>query len=137
MSTLLTVLVLAAIGGVAVYWFRKNVAYGGTVKETFEELVLQDEIQKAAKEVKSTADINKDGRVDLKDAAEGVKKVKAAAKKSVAKAEVAAKRVRKGGKFVGDDKSTPDVNEAFKDGKAPAKKTTKKTTKKYAYVFCV
>lgn len=48
------------------------------------------------------------------------------APKSPAKAEVAEKRTRKGGKFVGDDKSTPDVNEAFKDGKAPAKKTTKK-----------
>lgn len=48
------------------------------------------------------------------------------APKSTAKSEVAAKRVRKNGKFVGDDKSTPDVNEAFKDGKAPAKKPTKK-----------
>lgn len=48
------------------------------------------------------------------------------APKSPAKAEVAEKRTRKGGKFVGDDKSTPDVNEAFKDGKAPAKKATKK-----------
>ena len=48
------------------------------------------------------------------------------APKSPAKAEVAEKRTRKNGKFVGDDKSTPDVNEAFKDGKAPAKKPAKK-----------
>ncbi len=48
------------------------------------------------------------------------------APKSPAKAEVAEKRVRKDGKFVADDKSTPDVNEAFKDGKAPAKKPAKK-----------
>lgn len=48
------------------------------------------------------------------------------APKSPAKAEVAEKRTRKGGKFVGDDKSTPDVNEAFKDGKAPAKKAPAK-----------
>lgn len=48
------------------------------------------------------------------------------APKSPAKAEVAQKRTRKNGKFAGDDKSTPDVNEAFKDGKAPAKKPTKK-----------
>lgn len=48
------------------------------------------------------------------------------APKSPAKAEVAEKRTRKNGKFAGDDKSTPDVNEAFKDGKAPAKKTAKK-----------
>lgn len=46
------------------------------------------------------------------------------APKSPAKAEVAEKRARKNGKFVGDDESTPDVNEAFKDGKAPAKKAT-------------
>lgn len=46
--------------------------------------------------------------------------------KSPSKAEVAEKRTRKGGKFVGDDKSTPDVNEAFKDGKAPAKKAPTK-----------
>lgn len=46
-----------------------------------------------------------------------------------AKAEVAAKRTRKNGKFVGDDKSTPDVNEAFKEGKAPAKARKPKTKK--------
>lgn len=46
--------------------------------------------------------------------------------KSPAKAEVAEKRARKGGKFVGDDKATPDVNEAFKDGKAPEKKAPAK-----------
>lgn len=33
------------------------------------------------------------------------------------------------GQLVGDDPSTPDVNEAWEGGKAP-KKTTKKTTKK-------
>jgi len=43
------------------------------------------------------------------------------APKSTAKAEVATKRARKGGKFVGDDKSTSEVNEAFKDGKSPKK----------------
>lgn len=48
--------------------------------------------------------------------------------KSPAKAEVAEKRTRKSGKFVADDKSTPDVNEAFKEGKVPAKK--KKPTMK-------
>lgn len=64
---------------------------------------------------------------------EEVKKTKAKKEpKAPAKAEVAAKRTRKGGKFVGDDKSTADVNEAFKDGKAPAKKpaTKKKPTLK-------
>ena len=54
-------------------------------------------------------------------------KIKAAAEKVVktAKAEIAGKRTRKDGKFVKDDPSTPDVNEAYKDGKAPAKKTKK------------
>jgi hypothetical protein len=54
-------------------------------------------------------------------------KIKAAAEKAVknAKAEIAGKRTRKGGKFVKDDPSTPNVNEAFKDGKAPIKKTKK------------
>ncbi len=51
------------------------------------------------------------------------------APKSPAKAEVAEKRTRKGGKFVGDDKSTPGVNEAFKGGKAPAKKAKPKKPK--------
>lgn len=35
------------------------------------------------------------------------------------------KRARKDGKFVADDPSTPDINEAWVGGKAP-KKTTKK-----------
>jgi|TARA_R110000782_G_scaffold61880_1_gene127355 hypothetical protein len=33
------------------------------------------------------------------------------------------KRARDKGKFVADDKSTPDVNEAWEGGKAPNKKT--------------
>jgi hypothetical protein len=39
------------------------------------------------------------------------------------------KRARRNGKFVADDKSTPDINEAWEDGKAPAKTTKTKTTK--------
>jgi hypothetical protein len=39
-------------------------------------------------------------------------------------------RVRnKAGKFVADDPSTPDVNEAWVGGKAPAKKSKKKKSK--------
>lgn len=48
-------------------------------------------------------------------------------------AEVEIKRARNDkGHLVGDDKSTPDVNEAWEGGKAPAKKKTtkKKTTSK-------
>tara|TARA_B110000967_G_C18543351_1_gene391719 strand:- start:12 stop:233 length:222 start_codon:yes stop_codon:yes gene_type:complete len=32
------------------------------------------------------------------------------------------------GRFVADDKSTPSTNEAYKDGRKPAKKVAKKTT---------
>jgi len=46
-------------------------------------------------------------------------------------ASVAPKRAKSAkGKFVADDKSTPDVNEAFVGGKAPAKKTTKRAAKR-------
>ena len=47
-------------------------------------------------------------------------------------AEVEIKRARNDkGHLVGDDKSTPDVNEAWEGGEAPAKKkSTKKVTKK-------
>ena len=34
------------------------------------------------------------------------------------------------GTFKADDKSTPDVNEAWKSGKSPKKKKKKKTTRK-------
>ena len=34
------------------------------------------------------------------------------------------------GRFVADDKSTPSTNEAYKDGRTPAKKVVKKTTTK-------
>tara|TARA_Y100000114_G_C11617974_1_gene258272 strand:- start:283 stop:651 length:369 start_codon:yes stop_codon:yes gene_type:complete len=45
--------------------------------------------------------------------------------------EEAPKRARnKKGQLVGDDPDTPDVNEAWEGGKAPAKKTAKKSTKK-------
>lgn len=58
---------------------------------------------------------------------EEIKKAKPKrAPKSPAKVEIAEKRNRKNGKFVPDDKSTPDVNEAFKDGQAPAKKSPAK-----------
>ena len=42
--------------------------------------------------------------------------------------EVKPKRARRKGKYVADDKSTPNVNEAWVSGKAPKKK--KKKTKK-------
>jgi hypothetical protein len=46
-------------------------------------------------------------------------------------AEVEIKRARnEKGHLVGDDKSTPDVNEAWEGGEAPKKTTKKKATKK-------
>jgi hypothetical protein len=39
------------------------------------------------------------------------------------------KRARHNGKFVADDKSTPDINEAWQGGKAPAKQAKPKATK--------
>jgi hypothetical protein len=41
------------------------------------------------------------------------KKAMSGKKASAKKAPAAKKRARKGGKFVGDDPSTPDVNEAY------------------------
>tara|TARA_R110002020_G_scaffold29402_4_gene92711 strand:+ start:343 stop:831 length:489 start_codon:yes stop_codon:yes gene_type:complete len=51
-------------------------------------------------------------------------------KRAEAKAK-AGKRARAGGgKFKSDDPSTPNVNEAYADGKTPAKKTQRKTSSK-------
>lgn len=47
----------------------------------------------------------------------------------VSKSEIAKKRTRKVGKFVADDPTTPDVNEAFLEGKSPVKKTAKRKKK--------
>ena len=43
--------------------------------------------------------------------------------------EVKPKRARAKGRFKADDKSTPDVNEAWEGGKAPTKKPKAKKTK--------
>jgi hypothetical protein len=55
--------------------------------------------------------VPKTGFVDSPKAAMG--KAKPAAKKAAAKKPATKKRARKGGKFVADDPSTPDVNEAY------------------------
>ena len=41
-------------------------------------------------------------------------------------------RARKKGRFVADDKSTPNVNEAYVDGKTPKRKPRKKAAPKKA-----
>ena len=48
-----------------------------------------------------------------KPAAKKAPATKPAAKKAAEKKPAAKKRARKGGKFVADDPSTPDVNEAY------------------------
>jgi hypothetical protein len=47
----------------------------------------------------------------------------------VLKSVLAKKRTRKVGKFVADDPTTPEVNEAFLEGKSPVKKTAKRKKK--------
>ena len=95
----------------------------------FEEMLLQEAVQKikdedAAREKLAAVEANATvAKVEVVAKAPPAKK----APKSPAKAEVAEKRTRKGGKFVGE--STPGVNEAFKDGKAPAKKPKKPNIK--------
>jgi hypothetical protein len=95
----------------------------------FEEMLLQEAVQKIKDEDAAREKIAAEATVAKVEvvAKTVAPKTKAAAKKAVknAKAEIAVKRTRKGGKFVKDDPATPDVNEAFKDGKAPAKKTKK------------
>jgi hypothetical protein len=56
-------------------------------------------------------DMPKSGYSDSPSAAVSAKKP--AAKKATAKKAAPKKRARKGGKFVADDPSTPDVNEAY------------------------
>lgn len=98
------------------------------VQEISEEIkaAVSEEIKAVASEIKVTGEEVKVVIEEVKEVATKPKKVP----KSPAKAEVAAKRTRKSGKFVGDDKSTADINEAFKDGKTPPKKP--KSTKKKA-----
>ena len=62
-------------------------------------------------EIFDADDLPKSGYSDSPKAAMGAKKP--AAKKAAAKKTTTKKRARKGGKFVADDPSTPDVNEAY------------------------
>ena len=61
-------------------------------------------------ELFDSEDVPKSGYADSPKGAMG--KSKPAAKKAVAKP-ATNKRARKGGKFVADDPSTPDINEAY------------------------
>tara|TARA_R110000782_G_scaffold97916_1_gene183007 strand:- start:1712 stop:2011 length:300 start_codon:yes stop_codon:yes gene_type:complete len=88
-------------------WFKNLVSYVTSYEsKTVDEKKLLDKAKK-------------DAEVVLEKFEEKVKPVKA----------VKPKRAKKKGKFVADDKSTPDVNEAWKGGKAPIKKPKAYTTK--------
>lgn len=95
--------------------------------------------------VAEKVDVNQDGKVNVKDAEAVLEKVKEKVKKNVAQSEKAKavveaapvatetkppKRARNKGKLVADNPATPDVNEAWEGGKAPAKKEKPKKPKK-------
>jgi len=84
---------------------------------TYETPVKEVDELKKARVVK---DAIEDATVDLKPLEEGVASGKVKVK------ETKPKRARKKGRYVGDDKSTPDVNEAWEGGKAPTKKSKPK-----------
>lgn len=95
----------------------KDFIMGPSVKTQFEELVLQDAIaEEAEKSAAKTAPEPAKVEPQITDAVTAPAKPKRA-------------RTAKG-KLKADDKSTPDVNEAWEGGKAPAKKAKKAPTKK-------
>lgn len=103
---LIVLLVVVAAFGYAMYrYYPKD----KTTIQQFETIVKED--------VAKVEKVTEDAATEVKEVAQKV------AKK--AKAEIAEKRARKDGKFVADDPSTPDVNEAFTEGKAPPKRVKK------------
>lgn len=108
------------------------------------EDTIEAAAKKAAAKVVDAVDVNDDGKVNVKDAKvvaekvkkkfeESVKETEALKAEAKAKAEATVgttqpakpKRARNKGKFVGDDKATEPVNEAWEGGKAPEKKPKK------------
>lgn len=110
------------------------------------EDTIEAAAKKAAAKVVDVVDVNDDGKVNVKDAKvvaekvkkkfeESVKETEALKAEAKAKAEATVKettqpaakpkRARNKGKFVGDDKATEPVNEAWEGGKAPEKKPKK------------
>ena len=102
-------------------------------------------LNRAVDQVIEKVDVNQDGKVNVKDAEAVAEKVKEKFKKNVTESEKAKavveaapvatetkppKRARNKGKLVGDNPATPDVNEAWEGGKAPAKKEKDPAKKK-------
>ena len=71
-----------------------------------------------------TSSINEKIKQQIKE-----KKAQMKTQESIANQEIKRARDDKG-HYVADDPNTPDVNEAYVGGKAPAKKSTKKKTTK-------
>ena len=110
-------LIIAAIivFGIAVYgtydFYKRKTMYLLSPEEILETEILQ----------------NKDTTSNIPEVTEKNTETSSTTKKSAAKSNVAKARARKSGKFVGDDKSTTDVNEAFKEGVSPANPKKKST----------
>ncbi len=144
-------LVVVAVGA-GVYVFRKSIVKNAAPftdlnrdgKTDVKDVAVL--FEKTVSGLTSVADFNNDGKVNIEDAkaaaktvktkvTKTVKKVKSAVpSKTPVKSEVAPvqkpKRARTAtGKLAADDKSTPDVNEAWEGGVAPPKAPKKKTTK--------
>ncbi len=94
MNTLLLILVVAAFAGLA-YWVYTTLVGNASVKETVESLTVEKAVETLKTEAKKDLDLNQDGKVDLGDAVEGVKKAKTSAKKAVGKAKAAVKKTKK------------------------------------------
>lgn len=126
-------------------WFKKVLAWidGPSIKDTYEELLLQEAAEKQAAEAKKTT-------VEVKTVAaeplilsdtmittvntqpEPVVTVSVndqitdSVTATVVVTEAKPKRAKTAkGRFKADDKATPEVNEAWQGGKAPAKKPKK------------
>ena len=111
---------IAAIVGL--YYLYSKALGNKTIKDTFEEITLKEAVAAVQKEAVKELDVNKDGKVDVKDA-------KAAVKKTAPKAKEAATKVATKVKKAADVNKDGKVN--AKDVTAAVKKTTaKKTTKK-------
>lgn len=111
-------------------WFKKAIEWldGPRLRDTYEDMLLQEVREKAEKKVEIEQEkpttLVLDTPVVEPAPAPVVEPVKVEPQITDAvTAPVKTKRAKTAkGKFKADDKSTPDVNEAWEGGKAPAKK---------------
>lgn len=106
----------------------KAVYYGRSLKDMYEETVLQSVVQEATK-IEETIE---SPIVEAIPEVPVIAAIPAAVNDQITDSvtQVKPKRARTAkGKLKADDKSTPDVNEAWVGGKAPVKKTKPKKSK--------